>query len=612
MGVTPSINIFWTVSFSSFPAFPRDQRQQFPAFRWGVGIDGRTSVVAACPQDPAWRAHAQQVYQSFAKLKPARLWIDDDFRAVLKADLHSPCFCDVCLDSMAQRTGGARRTRQELLQAILADPPNPARGAWLDFQRELMRDVAAGLADAVHEVSPKTQMGIMSGPVEFLFAEGRRWDEFLDALAEPAPIARPPAGPYLEGTPVQFADDFNATRMAQAVLPARATIAPEIENFPNTQFDKSARVTRLQMELCQLLGINEITISVFPHEDRFDLRYEKVWERMLAGAKPRLQAIADLGITREQLRGVGLAWHEDVCRHSRVAPEAGKPIFVYRQRPWDSALPLLGFATCYGHDRGDVTAMSAELPEAFTDEQVRQIFSRGVLLDARAADSMVRRGLGDLVGISGRADDARAVIETLDDPAFATHPGESMMVRANGIPWQFRLKPETRVISKLRGYRGEETGHGAFVSENALGGRVGVVPFDSQADGFLLGIVTNTLTSPTFLCFARQAQMLRLLDWLGRKPVPLFVPGAPNVFPLLIEQRDRLIVAVANLCSDPIESLTLRLAPRSFTVRRVRSLSPSGGWQKCAAKLARSSDGAITVRTNLAVDHFEAAILELS
>jgi hypothetical protein len=308
---------------------------------------------------------------------------------------------------------------------------------------------------------------------------------------------------------------------------------------------------------------------------------------------------------------VGLGWHEDVCRHARVSPDVGKPVFLYRQRPWDSALPLLGFATCYGQDR-EVTALSAELPEAFTDEQIKQIFSRGVLLDARAADSMLRRGMGELVGIDARADNARAVIESLDDPKFASYAGESMMMRANGIPWQFRLRPEARVISKLRGYRGEETGHGAFVYENSLGGRVAVLPYDSQGEGFLLGIVTNTLTSPTFLCFPRQAQMLRVLDWLGRRPVPLFVPGAPNVFPLLIEQPDRSIVAVANLCSDPIEGLTLRLAPPRFPVRRIRSLGTTGAWQKCAAKLTRPSDGTITLRTGLDVDHFDAAIIELT
>jgi len=105
MGVAPSINMWWTLSFSDFPNLPRDQRGTFPGFRWAVGLDGRVSRVAACPRDPAWRGAVAEMYAAYASLRPERIWMDDDVRAIVRADLHSPCVCDVCLAAWCEKTG---------------------------------------------------------------------------------------------------------------------------------------------------------------------------------------------------------------------------------------------------------------------------------------------------------------------------------------------------------------------------------------------------------------------------------------------------------------------------------------------------------------------------
>jgi len=602
----PSINVFWTLGFSDFPTCPRGRRKQLP-FPRAVSIDGKQSQPLFCPHDPAWRAHVCEMYRTFARLQPKRIWFDDDVRATLRADLHCPCMCEVCLDEMTRRTG-AKRSRHELVKAILADPPNAVRDAWLDFQRELISTLLQSVASAVHEVSPQTNVGVMVSPAEIHFAEGRRWHEHLAALGQPTPYCRPHLGPYTEGVGVQAADGFNATRMLQALLPASVHVAPELENYPHSRHAKSVKAARLQMTLSQLLGINEITLSIYRFEGRLDLEREDVWERMLAESKPYFQAIADLGITRDQLRGIGLFWHEDVCRHVRGVTGASKPIFLYRQRPLDTALPLLGFATRYG--AADVTVVTAEQVFCLNASELEQMFSRGVLLDARAAESLIAMGRGELAGVVRRIENARAVLETVEDKRFG-RVGEPMSARSNGTPWQFGLQKSARVISKFRAFLGEETGHGAFVYENSLGGRVAVLPFDSQDDraAQLGGGTSNAMLSPTFLSWTRQAQLLGALEWVGRKPVELFVPNAPSVFPLLTEQSARLIVGVANLLSDPIPALSLRLRMPSFAIRRVRTLTTDGKWRECPARIRKIKGGAVKISTSLAVDHLGVAVL---
>jgi hypothetical protein len=181
------------------------------------------------------------------------------------------------------------------------------------------------------------------------------------------------------------------------------------------------------------------------------------------------------------------------------------------------------------------------------------------------------------------------------------------------VPWQFDLHKKARVITRLRGYHDEETGHGMWLFENSLGGRVAVSPLDSQNDGVShFGLVTtNAFHTPTFLTWARQALLRDVFTWLGRKPVPLFVPNAPAIFPILADQGKRLVVGVLNLNSDAIERLTLEIAAPAFRIRGVRSLRRDGSWAPCKATVGPVQKGAATIETQLTVEHFDAGVLTL-
>jgi hypothetical protein len=609
-GIAPSINIWWTVAFSEFAGLRRDQRGQFD-FRWAVGIDGRESVAVACPACPAWRAQINRMYQTYAALKPARIWIDDDVRMTLRADMHSPCFCDACLAEMTRRTGRTF-TRPEWLAAILADPTNPVRDAWLDYQRDLERDIVAGLARAVHAVSPETAMGLMHSSFEIHAAEGRRWGELVAALGAPAPMCRPGVGPYMDTTGPDMAGGIGGLRLSQAAYPAHTGIAPEIENYPQTPFTKSGAFVRADLEIAQLCGISEMTFSIYRFGGRLDLelRREDLWSHRLGALKPRLQAIADLGITLEQMRGVGLSWHEQTARHVRGVAQEPKPIFLYRERPWDQALPLLGMATRYG--AGEVTAFAGEQLAALPDAELQAHFSKGVLLDARAAEALLRRGKGDWAGLAGRLPDVSASMETLEDARFGGLVGDVINLRWCGQAWQFTWQRGVRTVSRLRGYDGKVRGHGVTVFENRLGGRVIVFPFDSQVRSVVgLGIAFPPLASPSFLNRPRQAQLLDLLEWAGRGPLPLVVPESPTVYPLLAEQPGRLVVGVANLLADPIGSLAIRVRAPSFPIRRVRLLDAAGRWKSCRARIGKPNQGAITIQTGAALNYLDVAVLKL-
>jgi len=609
-GVMPSINVWWTVSFSEFPGYPRDLRGKFK-FRWAVAADGRKSISAACPGCPEWRAQVVRMYKAYAGLKPERIWIDDDVRMTLRADMHCPCYCDVCMAEMSRRTGSPCR-RDKLTAAILADPPNSVREAWLEYQHTLERDNVAAIAQGVHEVSPETRVCLMHSGAEIHAAEGRRWSELVSVLGNPAPTLRPGIGPYVEVTGPNAAGAFNCARVCQAAIPAGTQLAPEIENYPHSRLGKSVAIVKANLVLSQLLGIPEMTFSIYRFGGRLDLetKREDPWSPLLAEMKPELQAIADLGIDHRQSAGVSLFWHEDGARHARYVEKMPKPIFLFRVRPWDQALPLMGVATRYG--LGKLNAFAGEQIECLTDSELSDVFSGGVLLDARAAESLVLMGKGGLAGIHGRTANTTATIETVEDASFGGLKDDVMNLRYTSQAWQFKWRPCARRVSVLRGYDNRVRGHGVMLYENTQGGRVVVYPFDSQAgETISLGVGFQPFESPSFICRPRQAQLMAALEWAGRRPLPLAVVDSPMVYPLLVDQGDRLIVGMWNLMPDPVECLSFRLGVRPFSVRKVRVLNADGRWTAAATRVARERNGSVTVKTRVKLNYLDTAVLVL-
>jgi hypothetical protein len=281
---------------------------------------------------------------------------------------------------------------------------------------------------------------------------------------------------------------------------------------------------------------------------------------------------------------------------------------LYRLRPWDTALPMLRIATTYGPEQ--VTALAGEQVCCLSDEELNAVFSRGVILDARAAESLLQAGKGELLGITARLEDAPAVTETISDTAFGGLAGDVINLRNDGSPWQFAWQEGARVISRVRDYCGNDVGHGVVLFENALGGRVAVVPLDSQQHLMSLGMAVNPIASATFINWPRQAQLLDVLQWLGRGPLPLFVPDAAGVLPLRIDQDNRIIIGVANVSYDAIDSLLLHLAAPKFPVKSVRSLRPDAQWETLEARIEQDGD-LLKIDTGLRLPFLETAVLVL-
>ncbi len=610
--IVPSLNLWWTVSFSDFPGYPRDNRDRFD-FRWAVSANGTPSRVVACPACPAWQRHIRSMYATYAALKPARIWIDDDVRMTLKGDVQSPCLCDHCLSDLQHRSGRTETSRDAWLSAITADPPNPVRDAWLDYEHSLEREILKGIAESIHAISPTTQVCLMHSTPEIHGAEGRHWLDLVAALGEPAPMFRPSIGPYTESTGIGIAAGYNVTRLTQAALPPNTPLAPEIENYPHSRFGKSVAVVAANLEMAQWLGITDMTFSIFRFGGRLDLETlrDDPWSDLLASRKPRLQAIADLHVTANQLAGIALPWHEDAARHARGLPDTARPIQLFRRRTWDTVLPLMGMAVRHGE--GDITALTGEEIDCLNATERQRIFSGAVLLDGRAVDALIRQGAGHLAGADRRLEDTTATLETVTDADFGDFEGDLINLRWTSQAMQFAWQSGARIISHLTGYESEPRGHGVVLFENALGGRIIVVPYDGQAPQCIaMGMEFSPFESPSFLCLTRAAQLRSAIEWAHRGPLPLSVVGQPMVYPFLAKQPNRLFIAAVNLSPDAANDLVFRIPADKRAVTRLQVLTPAGHWRSLrGAEIMPPGKTVQAIRTGLSLRYLETVALLL-
>jgi len=591
LGVDVSINLTCTLGHSDFH---QDLRKLFP-FQFQVDITGVESKACACPLDDKWRRHISKIYRIYASLKPRVIWVDDDFRLHNHSPVRWGCFCPLHLKMFAERYG-ERLTREDLVKAVLKPDSQPTeeRRIWLGILGDTMIDAAAVLERAVHEVSPETRIGIMTSSPEVHSAEGRRWRELLKALSGPyKPIIRPPLGNYSEGDKRLLLRGLTMTLHTKALVPREAEICPEVENWPYTRFSKSAKFTWLQIALCQLHGIPDVTLNLYGWGA--PLNGDPEYARMLKEAKIYFQSLTRISLQDSVFRGIRLFFHESGALYRDTEGRSWEELIP--KRPWDMSLPLLGFSVTY--EESGICAVSGDSILALSDEELKELLRRNLILDASAAKALCRRGLSHLIGVDVGKKILNGYAEEILDEEFGKRPGKARTFIAaplhnlSGVGWLRELKPlpDARVVSQILGVNGDKLSDGLVLFENELGGKVAVFPYDGQS---------GAIEAISFRNWVRQSQLKATVNWLTNGKIPFFVE-AVDVVPVRIDQPGRVVLSIANLSSDTIINLKGIIGDIRGENYRVLYMDRRGRLRRCGkASLKNYAEAAmIQIKTEI-------------
>ena len=525
-------------------------------FHWRVQPDGSEALERACPLSPGWRDWFLEAYRIYASTFPDKLWLEDDFKTFAHNACALGCFCPAHLEQFAEHIG-ERLTREQLAERLVQPgAPDPIRAQWLDFQGQILVDVCKELERVVHAVSPQTRLGQMQS----WSSDGRWWAEALLALAGPhRPLARTSLAPYQECEPSGFMPDrFDIMKETECLAPNTEN-CPELENSPYTPYSKSMSTTRLQIVLAQLLGNRAITMNLFDMVGRPTGEYPRVG-RMLKDLKPRLDAIARTAGPGGIPRGVSVPFDKRYADSVTAAPGEGFDAFRFDGEGWFESLQGSGIPVFF-NAASSVSAVTGESCRSMREDEVIALLSQGLLLDGSAAAVLEELGYGEHIGVSlgdrierydvllcaERDDDADSTAGTEDDPVYmnlryVAHPGQGRL-------YPLSPSPGARVTSTFVDPDHVSVMPGMVLFENSLGGRVAVYPFDfSEGSTFC------------FMNWSRRVQLQRIVRWLARDEVALFVDGGAWMVPFRRDYAEHTLIAVLNPESDAWDWLRLTLA----------------------------------------------------
>jgi hypothetical protein len=518
-----------------------------------VGSNLKPAHACYCLLDKGWQEYAAQVCSLYALGEPGKLFVDDDFRT-LNHSAAVGCFCPI----HAQLTGdalGITLTSEELLRRVTGDSAEDrkVRETWMRVTFEGMLSAAKKMREAVVKVSPNTRMGLMISYEEAHSVQGRDNDRLLREFAGAGrrPLTRPSGGAY--GDIVNGEVLMTHQRMALDIseLGADVEIISEVENWPHTHFSKSVAFTRLQMFLHTLAGAEGLSLNIYDYLAT-PFEREPRWEKMLSENKHLFAYVAKM-VKGKRLKGFGLPWRREMALH-RVC-ERGGANDLRPSRPLDMLLPQFGIPVQFAP--APANALLGTDVMAYNDVEISEFLKGGLLLDAVAAELLVKRGFEDQIGCRIGDTLTMASAERLDDREWSgpflgdlmpSKPGDK--TEGSPLPRRLETLPGVRQLTTLLDAELAETGPGTVVFENALGGRVAVL--------------SVPVHEWTWIYRSRAWLMGEIIRWLMRGQLPVWIEDTQNVglFYYEDEKTGDGLVAAVNAGIDPA-SLALR-GPRSW------------------------------------------------
>lgn len=472
-----------------------------------VGPTGQQAQAQVCPLDPGWQVYYAESMRRYAREQFRVIWIDDDIRYHNHGPLEwGGCFCSLHVAEFNRRTG-TQATREEIVAACTAPgEPHPWREIWLDMWQQTLLGIITDWREIVE--AEGCRLGLMSSCFESHGAEGRHWADWWKAFSgDKPPVHRPHFWGYSDMLGSSLPQCIALLDQNRQVQPEGTESGPEIENFPYGRWHKSFRQTGAQLALAHILGSTNLNLSLYdfmgnaPDDEPQRTDFLRRW-------RPACDWLADTFPMSLHSTGVGLPWSEDMGRRVHTESTGGPHWFslVCPHRGWAGWLGAAGVS--FTMRPADVNALCGAGAWAFTDDELRRWLAGGLLLDGPAAAILIERGFGPLIGLRDTRfmvqDERLYAVEHTLDPAFGPRVGAEMNINGGGYAarlLQGEPLPGVRFASDLRGPKNDVVGHGLALFENALGGRVAVVPWDA-----------NVAASPTPQRVAQLMGIQRFLD----------------------------------------------------------------------------------------------------
>ncbi|MBO7742066.1 MAG: hypothetical protein J6S21_05880, partial [Victivallales bacterium] len=547
-GLKSTLNVTQTLGHHYFPD-DAEYRRQFP-FRERVPLDGSAGG-GACPLDENLRSWVQETYSLYAELQPEYIFVDDDFRTMMKGGLS--CFCTEHLRRIGE-LAGREVTREEVVDAVFFKPDSLLRKYYFDVTTDGFVSLAKLIRESVKAGSPDTRIGLMSACLPHGIA-GMDLDRILAALAgDDQPLLRPQLPLYYELMMQRMpAQTFNPSLM-RAALPKNVEHYAELECVPYGSYAKSASMTAAQAFALLMQGFSTQAFTFFD-----SLGHPFAEEELLISAfekhNPFFNRVAELIPEGSPCLGVKTAVGRNTLRHRHIRRQAA----YFNDRELAEALPNCGLPLGTPDDSPFVVLTGDDV-RSMTHEEIDGLLKHGALLDFHALNALHDMGFGERIGIrcTGEIAHDELGIEEYSfgfgkdfDSSKCRQPIRYFCYADHADVRRLVSDERAEAWSMIRNFRLENVIPGLLVRENDAGERFGVFSITGDAEHKFLAN------------YDRTRQLRRLFSHIARRPLPLAAHQNNAYLWLLLNKTadGRLLAGIINCSSDTTEEITLLAGP---------------------------------------------------
>lgn len=538
-----SINIATIVGHSDAPIEAKDvlPYQKF------VGEDLKERHAIYCIGDTNWQAYAAEVVKLYAQTHPKRIMIDDDFRS-LNHSVQFGCFCDLHLKALRKEENLPSSFQAlNLVNALLGkdDHELELKQAWQSINFKYQKEAAYKIEQAIHSVDPNIEVGLMNSGEQAHSLQGRDMSELLQIFAgeNKKALSRPAGGVYADGVHAQIINMHQMPALSVHASKVDTTWVSEVENWPHSRYIKSLAITKLQMMMHALVGMDALTLNLYdylatPHH------LEAGYADLLKELKEPLSVLEHLR-KGKTLKGVSLPWK---ANYSSVQVNRSHAFSdLYPRRPLDLLLPQIGIPTQF--EVSNVNILLGDEVSAFTDFEIDNLLTKSLLLDNVAAELLIQRGFESALGIKIKGSITTACVERLTDPLYSGlyHNCDlptnwfRMDVQGDHIS-VFETHASTKILSHFINQENQDIGPALVLYENAKGGKI--------------AILAQAVQELAYLHRGKSFQIQAVLQWMGLSRTELWIEDKVNIAPFIYEDDKEGLYVLVNTGLD-VETIKL-------------------------------------------------------
>ncbi len=542
-------------------AFYADEKEF--GFRRAVTINGDDSRGCVCIRDEKFVEFVKQQYKYYAQLKPSVIFTDDDIRAFSLGQII--CLCPKHIQLISDKVGKSL-TRVEIKEHILNSSfeKDNIKEAYFEQVKSDIEYLISEIADAVHEISPDTEIGVMSTAYPVVTLD-RDLATFFNSFSEDKKVKRIRTGMnfYREGCHNDIPMMFSMPAIQREFIGgSKAEIQPEIENDTYGLFYKSNTVTSMQIIWCLTHGFRNMQLNLFDYLDCPSYNFEEITQA-LSENMPFYNTVTTLIPENHRTNGINIYVNSKSFLGRRAKGKNPLP-----DPEWHRWLQLIGIPLSTDICNADCVFLTGDDIVLASDSEIDSILKKGAVVDLRAAEALVHRGFGKRIGITNieKIDDIfageRFTDNNLNSPYEGCHNSNyfNSTLIGNDLIAKLTYTSGVEFLSKIINHNNQIVCDGVAVYENENGERFCIMPMDN-----------NVFSQFTNVNNKRKQQLINVIEWICKKPITIHTCNE-KMCVNINKFEERNVITLFNLASDEVLKPKLK-----YTINGVLKYIDSNG-----------------------------------